>query len=405
MLEELFYNHRKVVANAALGFRRYLYDAVVWDEAAVCIMGARGTGKTTLLLQHYHEKYGDVEKCLYLSADNIEVMSLGLFKLAKEYFNHGGRALIIDEIHKYPEWQIELKNIIDVFKNKEILVSGSSALELTEGKADLSRRLVYYKLSGLSFREYLELKENIKIPVHGFEEIVNNHVKIAQKIISNKPILKCFKEYLAGGYYPFFIEGEATYFSKLLNVIEKVLYEDVAIVSNIKKSNIAALKKILWMVASSVPFCANIEKLSRDLGLSKEYVYAYLEYLEGAELITSICSDSKGHNRIRKSMKLYIENTNLLHAINSNNMLVSEQGSVRETFFVNQLKGYAPLFLCDAGDFVVYGKDNKKYTFEVGRKNKTTAQIKDIANSFVVADNVEIGYGNKIPLYLFGMMY
>ena len=401
MLEELFYIHKKTVDGVPLTFKRYLYEKIDWDSSPLCVTGARGVGKTTMLIQYYHEKYGDVEKCLYVSADNIEVSALGLFKVAKEYFKYGGEALIIDEVHKYPLWQTELKNIMDTFKNKKIFFSGSSAMELKESKADLSRRVVYYHLKGLSFREYLKLKENINLPSFTLEEIVRDHLKISQKIAGHEPILKHFKRYLSGGYYPFFVEGEHVYFSKVLNIIEKILYEDVAAAGNIKKSNMVLLKKILWLIATSVPFSANIEKMSRDLGLSKEYVYAYLEYLDLAELTHSLRGGGKGYRLIRKPEKIFMENPNLLYAINSHLMAESEQGAVRETFFVNQLKDILKITLSDRGDFTV----SDKYIFEIGGKNKNFDQIQGLKNSYVAADRIEIGHGNKIPLYLFGFLY
>lgn len=401
MLEELFYLHKKAVEGLPLTFKRYLYGSVEWDSPCLCVSGSRGVGKTTMLLQHYQERYGDVEKCLYISADNIEVSALGLLSTAKEYFKYGGAALIIDEVHKYPGWQIELKNILDIFKNKKILFSGSSSLELQTGKADLSRRVVYYHLKGLSFREYLELKEGMKLPAHSLDELLSAHVKIAQGAISELPILKYFRDYLVSGYYPFFMEGEKTYLSRVLNVIEKVLYEDIAALGNMKRSNIQALKKMLWVIATSVPFSVNIDRMSRELGLSKEYVYTYLEYLEWAGLVSSLRSSAKGYKLVRKPEKLFMENTNLLFAINNYLRSESEQGMVRETFFVNQLKDLAKIAPADVGDFVVDGK----YHFEIGGKSKDFKQFKGLKNAYVVADRIEIGQGNKIPLYLFGFLY
>ena len=401
MLEELFYIHRKVVEGVPLDFKRSLFTVIDWGSPPLCIFGPRGTGKTTMLLQHYHEKYHDVEKCLYISADNVEISALGLFKIAKEYFKYGGQALIIDEIHKYPSWAVELKNIIDTFKNKEILVSGSSSSELAQGKTDLSRRLVYYRLNGLSFREYLELKEGIRLPILSLNNIFESHVKITQEIVTLGPILKFFKNYLTAGYYPFFVEGDQTYLSKVLNIIEKALYEDVAAAGNIKKSSIHVLKKILWLVSTSVPFSINIEKLSRDLGISKEYVYVYLRYLEEAGLINSLRSAQKGRSAVRKPEKIWMENTNLLFAVNHELRSEGERGMVRETYFVNQLKGRAQMSLSPIGDFSVAGKQ----VVEVGGSGKTNRQIRSIKNSYIAADEIEIGALNKIPLYLFGMLY
>ncbi len=401
MLEDIVYFHEQTVSRVPDGFKRYLSKEIAWDSPCVCISGARGTGKTTLLLQHFHEKYGDVERCLYISADNIQIASIGLLNTAKEYFKYGGDCLMIDEIHKYPGWQIELKNIIDIYKGKKILFSGSSSLDLHTGKADLSRRAVYYNLRGLSFREYLKLEADIDIPVYTLDEILSNHMKIAKELSADRAILKLFKDYLTFGYYPFFIEGRETYYHKLINVIEKVLYEDIAVLGNLKKSSIVTLKKMLWVVATSAPFSVNIEKMSREFGISKEYVYIYLEYLDKSGLMNALRADAKGYKVVRKPDKLFIENTNLLYAINHDLKAMGSKGMVRETFFVNQLKSLAVLTCGDGWDFTVDGK----FHFEIGGKGKNFKQLYDVENGFVVSDEIEIGFGCKIPLYLFGLLY
>ncbi len=401
MLEEMFYLHKKAVEGTPLEFKRYLFGKIDWKGGALCVSGPRGVGKTTLLKQHYHEVYGDVEKCLYLSADNMEVAAHGLFSTAKEYFNYGGEALMIDEVHKYPSWQIEIKNMIDTFQGKKILFSGSSSLELQKGKSDLSRRVAYYHLNGLSFREYLELKAKIKIPVYRLTDILNHHVKIAQEVASGQSILKFFQEYLVSGYYPFFMEGEKTYLSKVLNIIEKVLYEDVAVIGGVRGANIRILRKILWLIANSSPFFVNIEKMGRELKISKEYLYQYLEYLESAGLMIALRPGGKGYKPIRKPEKIFIENPNLLAAIHHSLLSESDRGVVRETFFANQVKGIASLALPDAGDFLI----NEKYVFEIGGKDKKYKQIEGQKNAWIAADRIEIGSGSKIPLYLFGLLY
>ncbi len=401
MLEELFFIHKKTVEDTPLGFKRYLYNQIDWNAQAVCVMGPRGVGKTTLLLQHYHEVYHNVEKCLYVSADNVEVAAFGLFQIAKEYFQYGGEALIFDEIHKHPQWQSELKSILDTFKKKKVLVSGSSSLALQEGKVDLSRRLIYYGLKGLSFREYLMLKEKIIVPVIALEDIFIGHVALAQKVSSGIPVLKYFKQYLSTGYYPFFLEGESTYYAKLLNIVEKALYEDVAAMGNLKRSNILILKKMLWLIASAGSFTVNIEKMSRDLGLSKEYVYAYLEYLEGAGLILCLRPGGKGYVLARKPQKAYIQDPNLLGILHNQLMSEHDQGALRETFFVNQLKDLFKVTASKKGDFLI----SDKYTVEIDGKDKGFKQIREVKDAYVVADRMEIGAGKKVPLYLFGMLY
>jgi uncharacterized protein len=401
MLEELFFTHKKTVEDTPLDFKRYLYGQIDWNAQAVCVMGPRGVGKTTLLLQYYHEVYHNVEKCLYVSADNVEVAAFGLFQIAKEYFQYGGDALIVDEIHKYSKWPSELKSILDTFKKKKVFVSGSSSLALSQGKVDLSRRLVYYSLKGLSFREYLMLKEKIIVPSMSLEDIFSHHVALADKVSSGISVLKYFKQYLSFGYYPFFVEGETTYYSKLLNIIEKALYEDVATMGNLKRSNILVLKKMLWLIATSGSFMVNIEKMSRELRLSKEYVYSYLEYLEGAGLISCLRPGGKGYALARKPQKIYIHDPNLLGALHHQLMSEGDQGGLRETFFVNQLKDIFKITASDKGDFLL----NDKYTVEIGGKDKGFNQVREVKDAYVAADRMEVGAGKKVPLYLFGLLY
>lgn len=401
MLEKPFAIHNSAVKNIPRAFKRYLYGRIDWKSDAICVTGARGVGKTTMLLQYYHEHYGDVEKCLYISADNMEAAGAGLFNLASEYFTLGGKALIIDEIHKYPDWQVELKNIVDTFRGKKLLVSGSSSLNLKKGKADLSRRFAYYDLKGLSFREYLELKEGKVFPALKLNEVLRGHMKHAQKISGQITVLKDFRSYLSGGYYPFFTESGAAYPLKVLNIIEKTLYEDVAIIGNVKPVHITAIKKILRLIAGASAFTPNIDKLSRELGISKEYVYHYLEYLEQAGIITALYCEGKGYKLLRKPAKLFLENTNLLAAINGSLKLDDELGAARETFFVNQLSCSERVTVAEKGDFTV----NNSLIFEIGGKGKTTEQIRGIKNSYLALDKIEIGVGGKIPLYLFGFLY
>ena len=401
MLDELFYIHRRTVEDVPVRFRRYLHGRIDWDSPHICIAGYRGTGKTTLLLQHYLEKYNDVEKCLYLSADNVVVSGFGLFKVANAYFKSGGEAIIIDEIHKFPGWEQELKSIIDTFKKKRVLVSGSSSLYLKRGKADLSRRIVYYDLKELSFREYLDLKENISRPVLTMDELLTDHVARSGSIAEGLPILKYFGDYLALGAYPFIAEGESTYLSKLLNTIEKVISEDIAVAADMKQSSIPALRKILWLIASASPFLVNIDKMSREIGVSKEYLYNYIDYLDRTGMINAIAPEGKGYKLVRKPAKILMANTNLLFAVNSSMMWEAARGTVRETFFSGQLRNCFQTTLSGDGDFRV----SDTYVFEVGGANKDGTQIKGMENAYIAADGIEVGFGNKIPLYLFGFLY
>jgi len=399
MLESLFEYHYRVIKNLPK-YKRYLYPQINWKAKGICITGARGTGKTTLLLQYMTEKYKSAEECLYISADNIEVLDIGLLELAKEYFKYGGKALIIDEIHKYKNWQQEIKNILDIYKDKQILISGSSSIKLQKSKYDLSRRLTYYQLEGLSFREYLILENKINLKPFKLDDILKNHLQISQEITNKVTVLKEFKNYLKHGYYPFYLDNSQDYHLRLSNVIEKVLFEDVVSSYNIKISSITYLKKILYLLATSKPFMLNITKLSSDLGISKEYVYLFIEYLNLSKLINSISADAKGYALVRKPQKIYLHNTNILYTIDSTSFN-NNIGTIREIFFANQLLCNNKISSSKSGDFIV----DDKYTIEIGGQNKTFEQIKNIKNSYLVVDNIETGIRTKIPLYLFGLLY
>ena len=401
MLDELFYIHRRTLEDVPVKFRRYLYEQIDWASHCICVVGYRGTGKTTLLLQHYLDQYNDIEKCLYFSADNVVVSGFGLFRIASEYFKSGGEAVIIDEIHKFPGWEQELKSIIDTFRKKRILVSGSSSLYLKRSKADLSRRVVYYDLKEMSFREYLDLREDISRPVLTLEGLLADHVAHSGIVGDDLPILKYFNDYLALGAYPFIAEGESTYLSKLLNTIEKVISEDIAAAADMKQSSIPALRKILWLIASSSPFLVNIDKMSREIGISKEYLYNYIDYLHRTGMINAIPPEGKGYRLLRKPGKILMGNTNLLLAVNSSMMSEAMRGTVRETFFAGQLRNCFRTTLSGRGDFRI--KDH--YVFEIGGANKGATQIKGLEKAYIAADGIEVGSGNRIPLYLFGFLY
>ncbi len=404
MLDQLFPIHSHAVRGVPQNIRRYLYNQIRWSSKTLCLSGARGVGKTTLLIQHYFEAYKNVEKCLYVSADNIHVASTGLFAIAQEYFKYGGEAIIIDEVHKYPQWPTEVKNIVDTYREKKLLLSGSSAIALTKGIADLSRRIVSYDLGGLSFREYLSFVKGSPFPAFSLEDIFKRHVaiagKISEQLTSDDPVLKHFRNYLRHGYYPFFIEGIDDYFPKLENVIAKVLGEDIPAAFNITPAKIIPLKKMLWLIATSQPFLPNIERMSQSLNLSKESTYGFLEYLERAGLVRFIFPQGRGHKLVRKPGKVLLSNTNLLETITGSLNLASDTGGVRESFFASQLQGHK-LKMGDSADFLV----DDRYTVEVGGASKNLGQIKGKEEAYLALDNIEIGAGKRIPLYLFGFLY
>lgn len=381
-----------------LTFKRYLFNKINWQNSLIGIIGARGVGKTTLLLQYYQDNFNSPQECLYFSADNINVINQGLYNIAEEFFKYGGKALLIDEIHKYPNWQWELKNLSDSFPEKKIVFSGSSTINILKGKADLSRRVVFYIMPGLSFREFLKLRIDREYGVIEFEQLLKNHIKIADKISSQFAVLKYFVEYLKFGYYPFFTEGIDSYYHKLNNVIEKVFYEDIPTAFKIRLPAIYNLKRLFYLVATSQPFVPNISKLSSQLGISKEFIYTYIEELEKANLFSLLYPRTKGLKLVRKPQKIYLENTNLFYLIEHEKGFTIERGNIRETFFLNQVGKVRKLSYSEEADFL----DFKGIKYEIGGKNK---QVLSSENIIYALDGLTVGFKNRIPLWLFGFLY
>ncbi len=400
MLDELFAIHNEVIATTPLDFQRYLYSHINWENQAICLLGDRGVGKTTMSCQYLRTQYQSPDKGLYISADNINVLGKGLFNTAREYFSSGGEAICVDEVHKYPNWSIEIKNIIDTYKRKKIIFLGSSSVDLKKSKGDLSRRVVYYSLQGLSFREFANLQYGLNISTYNLESIIKDHVSIASQF-AGIPILKYFKEYTRHGYYPFYLEGTKDYLAKVNNVIEKVIYEDIAVVYGLKHTTLFVLKQILWLIATSEPLKPNIDRISNNLQVSREIVYNCLAYLHQSGLIMNLFEDVKGMKLIRKPGKIYLNNTSLLHAINGEIKSEANIGTAREIMFTNQISLLHRLNLHDTADFIVDGK----YIIEVGGANKSNSQLKATTSGYLAIDNIEVGYKHKIPLYLFGFLY
>ncbi|HHT22216.1 MAG TPA: AAA family ATPase [Bacteroidales bacterium] len=375
---------------------RYLYPTIDWDERCIAIIGAKGTGKTTLLLQHIKTAFSNKNEALFASLDNTWFAGHTIFELADEFYMNGGTYLFLDEVHHYPNWATEIKNIYDSFPKLKIVFTGSSLLQIYKSTTDLSRRVVYEQLEGLSFREFLKFEKVGDFPVFSLDEIVENHQNIAFQITENIKIMPLFKKYLKNGYYPFYKEGLKKYNQKLQEAVNNVIDVDVPTIENIEFESRYKLKKLLAILAKLVPYTPNIADLARAIDSNRNNTVKYLSLLENAKLLNLVSYKNKRIGDLTKPDKVLLNNTNLSYIYGSN----TNVGSARETFFVNQLKAIANVTLAPKGDFIV-----DKYTFEVGGKNKTFDQIKDLPNSFVVADDIEIGHKNKIPLWLFGMLY
>ena len=381
---------------------RYFYDELLNDEKLLAIVGARGVGKTTTLLQYLKKHELPNSKKLYISVDWCDSQSL--FDIAQEFYKNEGKLLIIDEIHKYPNFEKELKNIYDIF-DLRVIVSGSSALSINHAKADLSRRVLVKDVRGLSFREFLEFKYGVSsLPIVKLSDIFNSHIDLAYTILDSidKPsILPDFKEFLASGYYPFYFQNfdSSSYLLKLKETINVVLEVDIPTIANIKYSTIRKFKKLIEFICSSSPFTPNMQTLLAKLDMHKnEYseLYIYLDYLQKAKILRLIRSANKKDAILTKPEKVYLNNPNLHFAYCDN----KEIGTLREVFFASMLEGFS-IVVPKQGDFLV----EDKYIVEVGGKNKTKKQVKDIKNSFVVKDDIEIGNNNFIPLWLFGFLY
>ena len=397
-MENLYKFYRKRIDSEKSSYLRYLHNEIDWNERMIGIIGARGAGKTTLIFLHIRETFSDKNKALYVSLDNLWFSNHSLTELCDHFCAFGGTHIFIDEIHRYPNWAIELKNIYDNFPELHIVFTGSSILEIYKSDADLSRRAMKYELHGLSFREYLALENMLDLKPFSLEDILKNHSNIASDISSKVKILPLFKAYLEHGYYPFYRESRNNYFSKLENVVNTVIEVDLPSIEKIDYNGVYNIKKLLMILASLVPYTPNIEKLSNEMNLNRASTLKYLTYLNKAELINVLLPPNKGMSMLTKPEKIYLNNSNLLYALTGTHV---DEGNVRETFFMNQLMVGHKISVAKQGDFLIDGK----YTVEVGGKNKSYDQIKDLADSFVVADNIEIGWGNKIPLWLFGLMY
>jgi len=403
---QLMYDEQdKLLQKTSLDTKRYLYDKINWDLKSIGILGQRGLGKTTMMLQYIKEYCKDTQKALYVTLDNPFMQSVSLIEFAREFEQYGGEVLFIDEVHKYDNWSTHIKNIYDSL-NIKVVFSGSSILQITKQNADLSRRTIIYHLENLSFREYLELTNVKKFDSYTIEDILENHKSIASEIRAEIKPLMHFKEYLKYGSYPFILEDKDTYYQRIVQMINLILETDLPYINKIEMQQIAKLKKLLYMLAINVPFIPNITDIAKATNISRPKVYEYLEHLESAKIINSIRSKEKGYNVMSKPEKLFMQNTNISYALTSK----IDTGSARESFFVNQIKSYYnseikliddTIFSSQVGDFLV----NDKYIFEVGGKNKSFWQIKDLPNSYVVSDDIEIGFKNKIPLWLFGFLY
>lgn len=389
-MERLYEQFRRLIERTDTTFVRYLHDQVIWDNRLTAIVGARGVGKTTLLLQHI-KLYNDLQDTIYINADDIYFSENKLFDFASTFYKNGGKHLYIDEVHKYSSWSKELKMMYDYFPDMQVIFTGSSILDIYRGSDDLSRRALTYHLEGMSFREYLNISLGLQLSAYSLEDIVANKVQIP----SIEHPLPLFKDYLERGYYPFYKEPD--YFERLRNVIGLTLETDIPTFANMNISTARKLKQLLFIISQSAPFKPNLSKIGEMLDVHRNQVTDFLFYLEKAGIISQLRNATKGIRLLGKIEKIYLGNTNLIYAIGEGN---PDIGNIRETIFFNQMKVRNNILASDKSDFSI-----ADYTFEVGGKNKTKKQISDIQNAYVVKDDIEFGYMGTIPLWAFGFNY
>lgn len=398
-MEKLIELFRKKMTVPLPVFERELERKINWNARLISVRGSRGTGKTTLFLQHIKKTFSNnLNKVLYVNLDNIYFSNNTLVELAEKFASRGGTHLFIDEVHKYENWSKEIKNLYDDFPELHIAFTGSSLLEILNGRADLSRRTLVYELTGLSFRKYLSLIKAHDFPIFTLEEILKNNEQISAEIASKIKPFEFFDDYLSFGYYPYFLEGKDDYFNRLNETLNMILEVELPMLRSLEIAYIPRIKKLLAVIGESAPFIPNITQLAAKIGISRQTLLIYLKYLEDAKLINQLYKKSRGLSVLEKPEKILMENTNLIELFNGEN---ANTGSRRETFVLNQLLHSHKVDFSEESDFFV----DSKYTFEVGGKNKKRKQIQEIPDSYIIADDIEFGTDRRIPIWLLGFMY
>ena len=390
-MRTLVARYRNILKNVDTSYVRNIHSTIPWNDRLIAILGARGVGKTTLVLQHI-KLYEDVDTTLFVYADDLWFSTHSLVTLAEIFYTNGGRVLYIDEIHKYKNWSQEIKNIYDQYPDLKVRYTGSSILDLQKGSHDLSRRVLEFQMHGLSFREYVALRYGADIPIHTLEQVLANKIKFPYT--DYRPVA-LFKEYLRQGYYPYF--KESGYELRLTKTINAILEVDIPKFAELSISASEKLKTLLYIVAQSVPFKPNYSKIARDLDMHRNAVSDLMVWLDKADLINILRDDVEGYKLLGKVNKIYLNNPNLAYALSDEEPNI---GNIRETIFLAWLRATHKVTASSVSDFKV-----GKYTFEVGGKKKGQHQIKDLEHAYVVKDDIEYGHLNEVPLWSFGLLY
>ena len=391
-METLFESFRIALELTPMGYVRSFHDKINWNNRLIGLLGQKGVGKSTLLLQHIR-KFDNLEETLYVQADDFYFSGHTVFELAYDFFKRGGKRLYIDEIHKYKGWSTEIKMIYDKLPLLSVVYSGSSLLALRKGgMADLSRRAIEYTMPGLSFREYLNIVNNWNLKAATLEDILKGHVDFPYG--EHRP-LKYYEEYRKKGVYPFFKEDD--FHLRLKQAINETVEHDIPNYAEMPVASAGKLKKLMYVLANSVPFKPNYSKLSRDLEIGRNQLPDYIEYLTTSRLFNVLAEKGTGDAILQKAEKLYLNNSNIAFAISDNK---PDEGTIRETLFLMWMHEAYKVTASKISDFEIEG-----VTFEVGGKNKKGKQIKDAEIAYLVKDNIEYAFGNSIPIWMFGFVY
>ena len=396
-LQPLFNNYHRKIARIDLRFKRYLYDQINWSARIISIKGARGVGKTTMLLQHILENYEDIDKTLYTSLDDLWFSTHSLIDLVDWADQHGVQRLYLDEVHKYARWKGTLKNIYDSYPDMSIVYTSSSLLIMDNATVDLSRRQTAYTLYGMSFREFLAFENILHYPAIALEDLLQNHVRHAMQIVRNVKMASYFEAYLEHGYYPFYREVGEDFASRLREIVSVVIDSDLPAVENMTFETLQKVKKLVMIISERVPFEPKMSELWTQLVTNNELGLRMLYALDKAQIFALLTSKVKNYKFLYKPDKIFLGNTNLMHVL----CPLVNKGNERETLFCCQLQVNNDVKHPLKGDFLV----NDKYLFEVGGRKKSFEQIADVPNSFLAVDDTEVGHGNRIPLWLFGFTY
>ena len=412
-MEQLFEINNSLIRQVDDKFTRSLAYQINWNSRLIEIRGARGVGKTTMLLQQVKKRHGSGPQTgLYASLDDPYFYSNSIIELAEGFVKYGGEALFLDEVHKYPakhersDWSSEIKTVYDRYPDLRIVYTGSSMLGLYKGKGDLSRRRVVYHLQGLSFREYLLFHGHLNHNVLSLKRILTEHETITRQLPTKLKVLRHFHQYLEYGYYPFHLEhknliskNKKLYYSQLNDILSLIMEIDIPSVTEITFDKVVKVKKLLAVISTSAPYTPELKRLKQEIGIADDRtLLRYLHYLHESAIVNVIHKASKGNQVFRKPDKLYLENTNLMHALGQRH---ADAGNIRETFFLNQMKADHAVHVAESGDFQI----DQRYVFEIGGKNKQQLQIRNIDHAYIAADDIESGFGNRIPLWLFGFLY